>query len=149
MGFGLVIRFIEPLNNPWLHFTISLTHRLVFSVTVFTALLGYSFQWWIFPFLEAPELSSSSATSFCNSQLTDCLQTPPHRLNDSRLSLYLDWQLMTAGPRYIASAWTARRTLLAAVPPLLHGHIAQWWLWYCCVLTKLLPSNRHVCRAVP
>jgi hypothetical protein len=45
----------------------------VFSVTVFTALLGIGFQWPSFPFPSVPELSLASATSF--SLLTVYLQT--------------------------------------------------------------------------
>jgi hypothetical protein len=43
-GSGLVIGFTELLNNSRLHFTITITQRLVFSVTVFTALLSRGFQ---------------------------------------------------------------------------------------------------------
>jgi hypothetical protein len=54
---------------------ITVTERLVFSVTVFTVLLGSGFQRQTFPFLRLPELSPASATSFCNFQPTACLQT--------------------------------------------------------------------------
>jgi hypothetical protein len=48
-GFWLVIRFIGLLNSLWLH-TLQITiTQIVFSVMVFTALLGSGFQWWDFP----------------------------------------------------------------------------------------------------
>jgi hypothetical protein len=46
----------------------------VFSVTVFTALLGSGFQRRTFPFLWVPELSPASATKLLQLS-TDCLQT--------------------------------------------------------------------------
>jgi hypothetical protein len=57
-------------------------HFIVFSVMIFTVLLGSGFQWQTFPFLWVPELSLASATSFCNSL---------DRSVDSRLGLYSDW----------------------------------------------------------
>jgi hypothetical protein len=46
-GFGLVIGFTGHLiYNSWLHFTITITQRLVSSVTVFSDLLGSVFQQW-------------------------------------------------------------------------------------------------------
>jgi hypothetical protein len=57
---------------------ITITHRLVFSVTVFTALLVSSFQRQTLPFLWVTELSPASATSSpvltsnnCDSRLTN------------------------------------------------------------------------------
>jgi hypothetical protein len=51
---------------------ITITHRLVFSATVFTELLGSGFQRLTFPFLWFPKLFPASASSFCNCQLTAC-----------------------------------------------------------------------------
>jgi hypothetical protein len=48
----------------------SLSHTLVFSVTVFTALLGSGFQRRTFPFHTVPEPPPASATTFCSSQLS-------------------------------------------------------------------------------
>jgi hypothetical protein len=56
---------------------------------------------------------------------------------------------MAAGTCYIASALTTQKTPLLTVPPLFHGHVVWRWLCYCCMFTKLLPSNGHVYRAVP
>jgi hypothetical protein len=43
---------------------ITVTHRVVFPVLVFTLLLGNVFQQWTFLFLWVPKLSLASATSF-------------------------------------------------------------------------------------
>jgi hypothetical protein len=95
----------------------------VFSVTVFTALLGSSFQRQTFHFLWVSELSSASATS-CNSQLTICLQTfsrLTHRLTPKLA--YISQQpspLLEAGSLYIALARTPQKTPLPTVLLLLH-----------------------------
>jgi hypothetical protein len=50
MRFGFVIRFIELYKHTTHDYTlqITITHRLMFSVKVFTALLGNVFQQWTF-----------------------------------------------------------------------------------------------------
>jgi hypothetical protein len=56
-GVGLVIRFLGLLNTIRdCTLQITIIHRLVLSVTVFTALLGSGFQQWTFPFLCAHAL---------------------------------------------------------------------------------------------
>jgi hypothetical protein len=83
---------------------ITVTHRLVFSVTVFTALLGNIFQQWTF-------LCSGAHVLAC--------RRPSH----TSLLLFLlpsqNCLAMAAGPHYIASALTAQKTLLPTVTPLL------------------------------
>jgi hypothetical protein len=203
----------------------------MFSVMVFTVVLGSSFEQWTFPFLRVPELSLSSANSsslltastlkwlflcqvksHCDwrsvSQSVSLLVPSPiwgswpdiynfltvmvlcfcGALSDERMGLSFAY---TAGPcqrslflvrilldswpyftvsdlrlppttrrvavevfdpastrvnsqfygswnLYIALARTAQKTLLSTVPPLFYGHVAYWWLWYCCLLTKCL-----------
>jgi hypothetical protein len=90
----------------------SVSHRLVFSVTTSTALLGSSFQQQTFHLLWVPKLSPASATSFSvpTTATPNWLSACRLSLNpslDSRFGLYSDWLVMAAGPRYIASAWTA------------------------------------------
>jgi hypothetical protein len=74
---------------------ITVTHRLVFSVTNFTALLGNGFQQWSF---------------LCNQADVHLTQTS-YPANCRTLSL--DWLVMAVGPRYIASTRTAQRIPLA------------------------------------
>jgi hypothetical protein len=79
----------------WLHFTNHYhTQTIVFSITVFTALLGNGFQWRMFPFLWVPELFLASATSFCNSQLTctDCWLSLNSSLDSN--STWTDWLMV-------------------------------------------------------
>jgi hypothetical protein len=52
---------------------ITATHRLVFSVSVFTALLGSGFQWRIFPFLWVRKLPLAQLLQFSTDWLTDWL----------------------------------------------------------------------------
>jgi hypothetical protein len=108
----------------------SLSHRLVFSVMVFTALLGSGFQWRTFHFLWVPELPLASATATLN-RLTAC-------------RLCLDLMVMVAGPGYIALARTAYKTPLST---------ALLLLCVCCghhvTAIEPLHSNGHVYRTVP
>jgi hypothetical protein len=69
-GFGLVIGIIPHLYKPLLHK--SIPHGIVFSVSfsLHYPLLSSGFQCRTFPFLRVPELSSASATSFSQQQLT-------------------------------------------------------------------------------
>jgi hypothetical protein len=65
MGFGLMIRFIGLFDTQLVTaLQITVTHRLAFSVTVFTVLLDSGFQRQMFPFLWVPEVSLASATNF-------------------------------------------------------------------------------------
>jgi hypothetical protein len=111
----------------------SLSHRVVFSVTVFTALLYRGFQMRKFLFLGVPDLSPASASatlnwlSVCRLSLdwlmqmlpglsyqllqfsTDCLSADSL---DSSLDSLFGMTAMSAGPRYIALARTAQETPL-------------------------------------
>jgi hypothetical protein len=75
---------------------ITITHRLVFSLTVFTALLGNVFQQWTFL----------------------CFRTHPRRLAaishqpPTLLTAVSGLLVMAACPPYIGSAWTAQKTPL-------------------------------------
>jgi hypothetical protein len=101
MRFGLVKGFTEHFNTLRLHFTNHYTQRLVFSVTVFTVLLGSGFQQQTYPFLRVSELSPASATSFCNSQPTVCLRTQSQSyVTTDGQSASLSWfQAPIWGPR--------------------------------------------------
>jgi hypothetical protein len=84
-GFGLVIGFIGLLNTTSdCTSQITILYWLVFSATVFTALLGSGFQRWTFPFFWIPKLPSASVVSFSLlSQLqlsTECLPETLSRL---------------------------------------------------------------------
>jgi hypothetical protein len=72
MGFGLEIGLIGLFKHTTrdynLQFTI--THTLVCTVKYSLPLLGSGFQLRLFPFLWVPKLSSASATSFYQQQLT-------------------------------------------------------------------------------
>jgi hypothetical protein len=119
MEFRLVIGFIEILNSSWLHFTITITHRLVFSVTVFTAPLGSGFQQWTFLYSRSHDLAGWQP--FHTNLLLFCLPC------QERL-------IMAAGPRYIASARAAQKTPHPTVTPLLrvtkrlHNNGCFFWL---------------------
>jgi hypothetical protein len=88
---------------------ITITHRLVFSVTVFTALLGNVFQQWKFLCFRAHFLA--------------CWR-PSH----TNLLLFKlpsqDSLVMAAGPRYVASTQTAQKTPFPTVLLLL-GDVAM------------------------
>jgi hypothetical protein len=121
----------------------SLSHtRLVFSVTVFTALLGSSFQWWMFPFLWIPKLSLASTTSI--SLLTTANL---NWLTACRLSLTLyssthngSWSLLySLGMERTENTASNHSSVIALASVVAHHATA----------TEPLPSNGHVCRAFP
>jgi hypothetical protein len=62
--FGSIIGFSEILQIHDYTLQITNTKRLVFSVTIFSALLDSSFQRRTLRFLWVPELSPASATNF-------------------------------------------------------------------------------------
>lgn len=108
MRFGLVITFIEHIITKLMTTLYkSLSHKLVFSGTVFTALLGNVFWQWM---------------SLCF----------PHMLTGlwpSHNSL-----VMAADPHYIASIWTTERTLLSTACllwPLCDGYWTIAWQQVC------------------
>jgi hypothetical protein len=66
---GLLDFLIQRVTNFTVHCYTHI-HTLVFTVTYSLPFLGSGFQPRTFPFLWVPELSSSSATSFYQQQLT-------------------------------------------------------------------------------
>jgi hypothetical protein len=103
-GFGLVIEFIGLFDTASDYaLQITVTHRLVFSVTSSLQLLGSGFQRRKFPFLWVPELSPALATSFLQQQLTmtepqqfsNCLTSSP--INSSHPPTNSSLVLLTSG----------------------------------------------------
>jgi hypothetical protein len=76
MYFGSVIGFTDHLNTQLMAALYTVTHRAVFSVAVFTALLGSGYQLRSFPFLWDSEMPSTSSTATRWE-----LAVPPHTLS--------------------------------------------------------------------
>jgi hypothetical protein len=117
----------------------------VFSVTVFTVLLGSGFQRRTFPFLWVPELSLASPTSFCNSELTtsesellyDFRFTVKFVLAPSPLRITTRDFFTPRCHAYNISAWTPQK-----IPFLCSSLMAVAWL----LVLRSLPSNGSICH---
>jgi hypothetical protein len=100
------LKSVYILNSYNLHITI--THRLLFSVTVFSALLGSGFQRQTLPFHWVPQMSTASSTAaVC---LSTCLPEEFLSLSLSRsLSLSL---LSRLSARTLLPGWQPSETSL-------------------------------------
>jgi hypothetical protein len=98
---------------------ITITHRLVFSVTVFTALLGNGFQRRTFPFLWVLELSPSSATIFSFLTTTTLSWLSACRpslywlgISESESELLYDWRVTANQSSWRRVLWNSRPVIL-------------------------------------
>jgi hypothetical protein len=106
------VRYIGHFNTQLVTaFYKSLSHRLVFSVTVFTALLGNGFQQWT-------SLCSRITSSLAGGHLAPTSYSSGCRLRT--LSL-----LMSADPLYTASELTQQKTPLPTILILLHNVLIE------------------------
>jgi hypothetical protein len=100
-------------NKKFSHQRNTIKHRLVFSLMVFTALLGSGFQWRIFPFLWVPKLFMASAAATLNWLPADSLSTHWPPCNGSRSLLYSLGMDRTANTTSSSSSLVASTSVVA------------------------------------
>jgi hypothetical protein len=127
-GVGTFKRIYWALKQLVIALYKSLSHRLMFSVTVFTALLGNAFRLQTFSFFRFPELSPAAVT-WCGSSFYTCiasvrtaqktpLPTDFQWLRACLLGLTRDgywdtaWQRTCSKSRFLGTAVSADFTIL-------------------------------------